>query len=223
MEQNISKTRPTKASQGHAGRKRHASGFRGPSPDVGKATQIKRGEVRNPAGRPRTAKFSDAMRLLLAEVGPGGTTNAEALAAVCLKKGLKGSPRHLELAMNYAEGKPKQGLEISGPDGGALEYADLTMEQLYARCAALSIAEINDPLNPVGVLAREQLAKGSPQELPRSVLPAAEAAVPIVGREPDFSIPAATPQVSEADLPEIPQSVIRRLAINRYLMEPKGR
>lgn len=48
---------------------RHKTGFRGPSPDVGKATQFKPGQSPNPGGRP--SKFdriiSEAMRAQLAE------------------------------------------------------------------------------------------------------------------------------------------------------------
>jgi hypothetical protein len=75
----------------------------------------------NPNGRPRTAKFSEAARQLLAEIDvKSGETNAECLVRHCFKKAKQGSPRHLELLLAYVEGKPKQGVELSGPNGGAM-------------------------------------------------------------------------------------------------------
>jgi hypothetical protein len=81
-----------------------------------KARRWKPGQLGNLKGRPRTAKFSEAMRQLLAEVNASGETNAEFLAKHCFKKATGGSARHAELALNYVEGKPIQ-VEISGPGG----------------------------------------------------------------------------------------------------------
>jgi Family of unknown function (DUF5681) len=39
---------------------RHRTGFRGPSPDVGKATQFQHGNRANPAGRPKRKPMTDA-------------------------------------------------------------------------------------------------------------------------------------------------------------------
>lgn len=70
-----------------------------------KATQFKRGNEGGP-GRPRTAKFAEACRQLASELGKDGKTGAQILAEFCLKKGLKGSARHLEMFLHYAEGRP---------------------------------------------------------------------------------------------------------------------
>jgi len=71
----------------------------------------------NPQGRPRTAKFSDAARRLTEEIGQNGKTGAEQLAEHCFRCALKGSARHAELFLAYTEGKPKQCVELSGPNG----------------------------------------------------------------------------------------------------------
>jgi Family of unknown function (DUF5681) len=75
------------------------------------------GQSGNPQGRPRAAKFSEACRRLAEEIGQAGRTGAEQLAECCFRRALKGSARHAELFLNYTEGKPKQGVELSGPNG----------------------------------------------------------------------------------------------------------
>lgn len=106
--------------------------------EAGKATQWKPGQTGNPNGRPRTAKYSEAARRLLEEVGEeSGETGAEQLAAYCLKMALKGSARHAELFLSYAEGRPKQAMELSGPDGGAMRFENMTEAQLDARLKEL--------------------------------------------------------------------------------------
>ena len=88
----------------------------------------------NPNGRPRTAKFSDAARQLLAEIdAKSGETNAECLVRHCFKRAMHGSARHLELLLAYVEGKPKQGVELSGPDGGAMKFENMSDAGLDTR------------------------------------------------------------------------------------------
>jgi hypothetical protein len=91
------------------------------------------GRSGNPNGRPRTAKFSEAARQLASEIGSSGFTGAEELAQYCLRRALKGSARHAELFLNYAEGKPKQGLEVSGLEGEPVRFLDFTREQIDTR------------------------------------------------------------------------------------------
>jgi hypothetical protein len=95
---------------------RQKTGFRGPSPNVGKATQFKPGQPSpNPNGRPRTAKFSEACQRLAEEIDPKTKrTGAETLALHAYRKALRGSARHAEIFLNYAEGKPRQAFEIAG-------------------------------------------------------------------------------------------------------------
>ena len=106
--------------------------------EIGKRTRFKPGQKSpNPAGRPRTAKFSDAMRSLLAEVGPSGESNAELLAKTCFKKAIAGSARHQELALSYVEGKPPSSIELSGPGGSSIGIANMTEAEIDARLAEL--------------------------------------------------------------------------------------
>jgi hypothetical protein len=46
---------------------RHKPGFRGPSPDVGKKSQFKKGQNGNPGGRPKSKLLSEACRAALAK------------------------------------------------------------------------------------------------------------------------------------------------------------
>jgi hypothetical protein len=92
----------------------------------------------NPNGRPRTAKFSEAARQLLAEIDARtGETNAECLVRHCFKKAKQGSPRHLELLLAYVEGRPKRGVELSGPDGGAMKFENMSDAEIDARLNTL--------------------------------------------------------------------------------------
>jgi hypothetical protein len=86
----------------------------------------------NPNGRPRTAKFSEAAREILAEIdAQSGETNAECVVRHCFKKAMRGSARHLELLLAYAEGKAKQIIEASGPNGTPL--FNLTRDEAQSR------------------------------------------------------------------------------------------
>lgn len=92
----------------------------------------------NPNGRPRTAKFSEAARQLLAEIDTNSDeTNTECLVRHCLRKAKAGSVRHLELLLAYVEGKPRQGVELSGPDGGAMKFENMSEAQIDARLKVL--------------------------------------------------------------------------------------
>jgi hypothetical protein len=108
----------------------------------------------NPSGRPRTAKFSEAARQLLAEIDTRtGETNAECLVRHCFKKAQQGSPRHLELLLAYVEGRPKQGLELSG----AMKFENMTEAQIDGRLKALLEKYQKEERNDAG---RESGASG---------------------------------------------------------------
>jgi hypothetical protein len=118
-------------------KKRHGNGnaaFKGPSPDVGKATQFKVGNPGGP-GRPATAKFADAARWLSAQVGVRDKTNALRLAESCLQRAMNGSAKHAELFLNYAEGRPRQGVDVEV--GGAMRFTTMTHAEIDARIAEL--------------------------------------------------------------------------------------
>jgi hypothetical protein len=107
--------------------------------EIGKGTRFKAGQKSpNPSGRPRTAKFSEAMRQVLAEVNPRtGETNAELLARHCFQRAIAGSARHLGLALSYVEGKPPTAIELSGPGGSSIGIANMTEAEIDARLAEL--------------------------------------------------------------------------------------
>lgn len=95
------------------------------------------GQSGNPQGRPRTAKFSEACRRLSEEIGQNGRTGAEQLAEHCFRQALKGRARHAELFLAYTEGKPKQGVELSGPNGDAMKFENMSEADLDARLKEL--------------------------------------------------------------------------------------
>jgi hypothetical protein len=111
--------------------KQRGKGGKRPDGITGKG--FRPGQSGNPQGRPRTAKFAEACRRLTQEIGQNGKTGAEELAEHCLRQALKGSVRHAELFLNYSEGKPKQGLELSGLNGEPIRFQNFTRDQLEAR------------------------------------------------------------------------------------------
>jgi Family of unknown function (DUF5681) len=144
--------------------------------EIGKRTRFKPGQKSaNPAGRPRTAKFSEAMRQILAEVNPSsGETNAERLARHCFQKAIAGSARHLGLALSYVEGKPPQAFELSGRNSRAIELANMTEAELDARLREL-LGIVEPAIDDVGL-----------QPAPAAVLPPVAPAI-------DNSIAAMAP------------------------------
>jgi hypothetical protein len=50
---------------------------------------------------------------------------------------LKGSARHAELFLAYTEGKPKQDVELSGPNGDAMKFENMSEAELDPRLKAL--------------------------------------------------------------------------------------
>ena len=94
---------------------RHKTGFRGPSPDVGKTTQFKRENRANPGGRPKSAPLSQACRELLAAPvpdDPEGRTYAQVIAETLAQKALPGDIRAAQEIADRAEGKARQSFEI---------------------------------------------------------------------------------------------------------------
>ncbi len=72
------------------------------------------GETGNPAGRPRTGVFSEAVKAILDETDPKlqKTEAQRILMEQAYRRARQGSIRHLELLIAYAEGRPKQGIEL---------------------------------------------------------------------------------------------------------------
>ena len=73
---------------------RHKSGFRGPSPDVGKDTQFRPGQSGNPSGRPKSRLISEAYRRILEEIDPKKQQSlAEKVARAVINRALRGDVR----------------------------------------------------------------------------------------------------------------------------------
>ena len=96
---------------------RHKTGFRGPSPDVGKATQFKPGQSGNPAGRPKKP-LTEAYTELAFEIFPGDKkrrTFARLVAEAQFNQAIKGKTDAAREIADRIQGKPTQ--EITGTDG----------------------------------------------------------------------------------------------------------
>jgi Family of unknown function (DUF5681) len=105
------------APKGHTSlpEKKHKTGFRGPSPDVGKATQIQPGEVRNPGGRPKSRLLSDAYRVVLADMEKNkDRTGAELIAKSIARKAIKGDVAAAREMADRVEGKAVQKVHVGG-------------------------------------------------------------------------------------------------------------
>ena len=100
---------------------RKKSGFRGPSPDVGKSTQFQPGKSGNPGGRPKKRPYQEAHELLAdltvkdLDVKPDDPVPV-AVAKVILREALKGKIDAAKEAANRTEGTPAMRIEHVGED-----------------------------------------------------------------------------------------------------------
>ena len=102
---------------------RHRTGFRGPSPDVGKATRFQPGRSGNPAGRPRTKPLTEALRRILSR-----DEDCDALARAIVRFARKGSVHHFREIADRLEGKVTQPVELAG----TVEHVITEAEKLHA-------------------------------------------------------------------------------------------
>ena len=65
------------------------------------------------------------------------------MAAALLKRARKGDIRAIQLVAERTQGKPTRAIEISGPEGGALEIDRMTDEQIDQRISEL-LAKLNN-------------------------------------------------------------------------------
>ena len=105
---------------------KHKTGFRGPTPDVGKATRWKKGQSGNPGGRPKSKTLSDAYKYKLEEPvsnDPEGRTWAELIAEAQVRDAVRGNVQAAREIADRTEGKARQ----------AIEFEDKTMTQAFER------------------------------------------------------------------------------------------
>jgi hypothetical protein len=103
---------------------RHKTGFRGPTPEVGKETQFKPGQSGNPGGRPPSI-LSEAYKEVLAQVFEGDSshrTYAQLIAIGQARAAVKGNTGAAKEIADRVEGKAKEAIEISGKGGAPLEF-----------------------------------------------------------------------------------------------------
>lgn len=91
--------------------KRHKTGFRGPSPDVGKATQFKPGQSGNPDGKPKTKPITDLFRALFDDEYE---TRLDEFRKVLSGKSAMAKVILLKDAAERLEGKVSQKYEVDG-------------------------------------------------------------------------------------------------------------
>jgi hypothetical protein len=82
------------------------------NPQIGRATQFGQGNRRG--GRPRTANLRKAFEAVAKEAGPDKMNQAQLVAAYCLHRALRGSPRHAEIFLRFIDKKLQNFFESSG-------------------------------------------------------------------------------------------------------------
>ncbi len=110
--------------------KRHKSGFRGPTPEVGKATQFKPGVCPNPGGRPRKKPVTAALEEMIDEA------TARKIAATLIKQACRADRNGIAAAkeiIDRLEGKAVQVIEADVRE----QMTTMTDEDLRARFKTL--------------------------------------------------------------------------------------
>lgn len=79
-------------------------------------------------------------------LGRNDSQAARDVAVTLVKKARKGDIRAIQLLAERTQGKPMRAIEISGPEGGALEIERLTDEQLDERMNELLTQFLTDHL-----------------------------------------------------------------------------
>ena len=134
--------------------KRHKTGFRGPSPDVGKATQFQPGNQANPAGRPKIMWFREELRAGLAELVPGDKRRRSFMQKIretLLQAAAKGDLRSIESIMDRIDGKPTQAIAVDSKvevsDLSGLNTADRIAVEQSRRLAGMTDEELRERRN----------------------------------------------------------------------------
>lgn len=88
----------------------------------------------NPGGRPKKRLIDQALEEMLTAKD---SALAETIAKALLARARKGDLRAIQMIAERTQGRPRQAMELSGPEGGPLEIEDMTDEQLDERITKL--------------------------------------------------------------------------------------
>jgi Family of unknown function (DUF5681) len=105
------------------------TGFRGPSPEVGKAHRWKKGQSGNPSGRPKSKTLSDAYKNRLKELVPNdpeGRSWAELIAEAQIRDAVRGNVQAAREIADRTEGRARQ----------SIEFEDKTLANAFERMSA---------------------------------------------------------------------------------------
>jgi hypothetical protein len=98
------------------------------------------------AGRPPSEKsFANMLRIAISEAKEGGGSKLRAVADALVDKAMTGDVPAIREIADRLDGKVAQ--PVTGRDGGPIEYANLTEEQIDARLAAI-LGEAGKPPDP---------------------------------------------------------------------------
>ena len=127
---------------------RQKSGFRGPSPDVGKATQFKPGNCANPGGQPKSRWISELYDRQLRQRLPEavrlklglseGATYGHALAFRQVQKAIVGDTHAAKEITDRAEGKAVARFEHAGSEGASIEVSTEAVDAKLRRLLNLA-------------------------------------------------------------------------------------
>ena len=96
------------------------------------------GKSGNPAGRPKKLPITEAIRQELEKKGRFNVANDVAIARKLIALALDGDLEAIREIADRAEGKSRQRNEVSGPEGGPIQFeAPGTREELERRFAEL--------------------------------------------------------------------------------------
>ena len=101
--------------------------------EIGKATQIRPGEVRNPGGRPKKRLIDEVLTELLEA---GESKESVAIAKKLIAKAKKGDGKIAQLVAERTQGKPRQSIDVGIEISGSI--AMMTDEALASRAAELA-------------------------------------------------------------------------------------
>jgi hypothetical protein len=94
----------------------------------------KPGQSGNPGGRPRKRLIDRELEELLSD---SDSSLANAIARALLVRARKGDLKAIQLVVERTEGRPRQAVEVSGPDGNRIALEFMSDEQLNERIAQL--------------------------------------------------------------------------------------